>query len=201
LNNVFQTLVDAADRLSDDPKWRDLSQSIQRNIERGIRISRSLESSESPGALFDAILNHAIAFVEDARPGAGIQFKREVDRRLWLRRSWAWERVLINLFLNSARAMPRGGTIEVHAHRSAQDVHISVRDTGSGIPTEMLGELFHPHVSTKAAGGLGLHVVETIVRQDGGSVTARNRTDGPGAEFLIHLPVSNHETVRTGASS
>jgi signal transduction histidine kinase len=201
LNNVFQALVDAADRLSDDPKWRDLSQSIQRNLERGIRISRSLEGSESPGAHFEAILDRAITFVEDARPGSGIRFKRQIDSELWLQKSWAWERVLINLFLNSARAMPRGGMIEVDARRSPENVQISVRDTGSGIPAELLEKLFNPNVSTKAAGGIGLHVVDMIVRQNGGTVTARNRADGPGAEFLIHLPISNDETARTEPSS
>ncbi len=200
LNNVFQTLIDSADRLSEDPKWRDLSQSVMRNIERGIRISRSMEGSESPGAHFEAILDRAIAFVEDSRPSSGIQFKRRVDGELWLRRSWAWERVLINLFLNSARAMPRGGMIEVDANRSPENVRIAIRDTGSGIPPEMLGQLFLPNVSTKETGGLGLHVVETIVRQDGGSVTARNRADGPGAEFLIQLPSNDGTTGAVGSS-
>ena len=72
--------------------------------------------------------------------------------------NWAWERVLINLFLNSMRAMPRGGVIEVHASSSSQEIHILVRDSGSGIlPLEIVLErLFEPGVSTNSSHGLGL---------------------------------------------
>ena len=51
----------------------------------------------------------------------------------------------------------------------------------------MLEHLFLPHVSTGSS-GLGLHIVETIVKQDGGHVRAANRSDTNGAEFIITLP-------------
>jgi two-component system NtrC family sensor kinase len=193
LNNVFQTLVEAADRLSDDPQWNQLSQVIFRSVERGQRISLSLQSVESPGAPFESILDDAIAFVEDARPATRwplIRFERNVVGDIGLRRNWAWERVLINLFLNAAQAMPDGGTIEVEAQPSGSDFLIVVRDTGTGIAPQLLDQLFKPHISTKPHGGMGLHVVETIIQQDGGTVQARNREDGPGAEFLITVPMA-----------
>jgi signal transduction histidine kinase len=191
LSSVFQTLVEIADRLSDDPQWTAQSQVILRSVERGRRISLSLQSVESPGASFDAILDDAIAFLEDTRPPQSpqIQLKRNVTGEIELRRNWAWERVLINLFLNSTCAMPEGGTIEVDARRSGPDFLIVVRDTGTGIAPPLLSKLFKPHMSTKSQGGLGLHVVETIVQEDGGNIQARNREDGPGAEFLIAVPV------------
>ncbi len=193
LNNIFQTLVDAADLLSEDPRWGPLSAAIFRSVERGRRVSLSLQAGHSPGAPFEAILENAIAFVEDsllAGRGPAIQFTCDVEPGIALAGNWAWERVLINLFLNSMRAMPQGGSIQVQARRSGSEdqVHIVVRDTGCGIPTELLGRLFEPRVSTKSGGGLGLHVVRTIVRQDGGTVSGANRTDGPGAEFRITVP-------------
>jgi C4-dicarboxylate-specific signal transduction histidine kinase len=54
----------------------------------------------------------------------------------------------------------------------------------------MLADLFRPHVSTKALGGLGLHIVETIVKQDEGEVRASNCADGSGAEFVISIPAA-----------
>jgi two-component sensor histidine kinase len=192
LNNVFQTLVELADRLSDDPQWIALSQVIFRSVERGRRIGLSFQNVESPGASFESILDDAIAFLEDTRPPhcPQIRFQRTVDGEIGLRRNWAWERVLINLFLNSACAMPEGGTIEVDARRSGSDFLIVVRDTGTGIAPQLLDKLFKPHMSTKSQGGLGLHVVETIVLEDGGTIQARNRENGPGAEFLISVPVA-----------
>jgi signal transduction histidine kinase len=193
LNNVFQTLVDAAVHLSEDPQRAQLAEAILRSVERGQRISLSLQSVESPGATLTSILNDAIAFVQDARlmtRGPKILFQTKIDDDVKLRRNWAWERVLINLFLNSARAMPEGGTIEVEAQCEGPNFLIVVRDSGSGIPAELLDHLFHPHTSTKPEGGLGLHVVETIVHQNGGTVQARNRVDNAGAEFLITVPMA-----------
>ncbi len=193
LNNVFQTLVDAADLLSDDPKWKPLSAAILRSVERGRHISLSLQTGSSPRVSFDAILAHAIAFVEDSRlagQGPQIQFACNIEPGIELGGNWAWERVLLNLFLNSMRAMPQGGEIQVAAQRHGGDIRIQVRDIGCGIAPDILERLFEPHMSTKSGGGLGLHVVETIVRQEGGTVRAANRTDGPGAEFTITIPAA-----------
>jgi len=84
-------------------------------------------------------------------------------------------------------AMPKGGTIQVCASSAGGPIKIVVRDEGSGIAPEMLEHLFLPHVST-GSGGLGLHIVETIVEQEGGYVRAANRSDRQGAEFTITLP-------------
>jgi signal transduction histidine kinase len=89
------------------------------------------------------------------------------------------------------RAMPTGGTIQVCARNAGGQIEIVVRDEGSGIAAAMLEHLFLPHVTTGSSGGssgLGLHIVETIVKHDGGYVRAANRTDALGAEFTITLP-------------
>ena len=104
-----------------------------------------------------------------------------------MRRNWAWERVLINLFSNAVRAMADGGKIRVRATRGAHEIEISVADEGPGIPEAILDQVFEPHVSTRGS-GLGLHIVRTIVRQDGGDVHASNRPGGRGAEFTITIP-------------
>jgi hypothetical protein len=111
LNNVFQTLVEAADLLSGDPRWVPLSAAILRSIERGKAITASMQAVEQPAAPFETILNNAIAFVEDSLisgRGPRIRFAYDIEPRLELRRTWAWERVLINLFSNSVHAMPLG---------------------------------------------------------------------------------------------
>jgi len=193
LNNVFQTLVEAADVLSGDPRWADLSAVILRSIERGKSITSSIQSVEETPAAFETILDNAISFVEDsmiAGRGPTIQFTRDIEAGIELRRNWAWERVLINLFSNAVRAMPKGGAIQIRARRHQGEVEIVVRDEGPGIALHILADIFKPHVSTYGS-GLGLHIVETIVRQDDGQVRAVNRPDGRGAEFTITIPVTS----------
>jgi signal transduction histidine kinase len=191
LNNVLQTLVDAADLLSADPRWTKLSAAILRSVERGKKIAASIEASSGAGTPFETILANAVEFVEDSRiagRGPEIAFVSDVEPGILLGGNWAWERVLINLFLNAMRAMPSGGTIHVRARRTAGDVEIVVSDEGSGIANEILEHLFQPHVSASRSSGLGLHIVETIVGRDGGQVRAANRDGGRGAEFTVTVP-------------
>ena len=190
LNNVFQTLVDAADLLASDARYAKLSAAILRSVERGKNIAAGLQAGNGTGTPFEQILANAIAFVEDsvaAGRGPEITFVCDVEPGIELGGHWAWERVLINLFLNAMRAMPGGGTIQVGARCTGGQVEIVVRDEGSGIAPALLEHLFLPHVTTGSS-GLGLHIVETIVKQNGGYVRAANRSDAQGAEFTITLP-------------
>lgn len=193
LNNVFQTLVDAADLLSEDPKWKAVSAAILRSVERGRHFTLSLEAKRGPQLPFQTILDNAVAFVHDARlvtRGPAIRFECSVGPSVEIPGNWAWERVLINLFLNAMHAMPQGGTIQVEARLRGAEIRIAVRDTGTGIRQEILERLFEPGVSTNGTSGLGLHVVKSIVEEYGGTVRAANRRDGPGAEFRITIPAA-----------
>jgi signal transduction histidine kinase len=190
LNNVFQTLMEAADLLSGDPHWAALSAAIVRSVDRGRNLTQTIHSVEESSAPFEDILGDSIAFVQDSLIGGRgphIEFECDIDRGIELRRNWAWERVLINLFSNAVRAMSGGGKIRVRATRGAREIRISVADEGPGIPPGILDQVFEPHVSTRGS-GLGLHIVRTIVREDGGEVRASNRPGGRGAEFTITIP-------------
>jgi signal transduction histidine kinase len=195
LNNVFQTLVDSADLLSEDPRWTRVSAAILRSVERGKKIAEGLRDSGSGSAPFEQILANAIAFVEDsqiASRGPAVRFDCDVEPGIELGGNYAWERVLINLFLNSMRAMPQGGAIVVRARRlDSLNIEIVVADEGGGIAEEVRDRLFQPHVSANQSAGLGLHIVETIVKEHGGAIRAANRSNGPGAEFTIRVPAVN----------
>jgi signal transduction histidine kinase len=119
-----------------------------------------------------------------------VRFARRFDSGHHLRGPASeWERVFMNLFLNAAQAMTGGGEIQVALERSADAVAITVMDEGPGISADILRHLFQPNVSSREEhSGLGLHIVDTIVRRQGGVVTAANRTDRPGAVFRISLP-------------
>src|SRR5262249_44759019 len=96
LNNVFQTLMEAADLLSDDPHWVPVSAAILRSIERGKEITASLESSGSPPAPLETVVENAMALMRDSMirgRGPAVQFTCEMEPGLVLPRAWAWERV------------------------------------------------------------------------------------------------------------
>ncbi|HLH39835.1 MAG TPA: sensor histidine kinase [Bryobacteraceae bacterium] len=189
LNNVFQTLVEAADLLSTDPRWAALSAAIVRSVERGKNLTASLQRTDPVSAPLETVLANAISFVQDSLIGGRgpkISFATEIDAGIELRRIWGWERVLINLFSNAVRAMPEGGTIRVGARRRETEIEIVVEDDGPGIAPEIMPYIFKPHVSTRGS-GLGLHIVDSIVRQEDGFVRALNRPEG-GARFIITIP-------------
>ena len=135
LNNVFQTLMDAADSLSGDPRWAHLSAAIFRSVERGREITQSMQAIDQPSATLESVLENARTLIEDSmisRTGPKIQFNCRIEPGLVLRHAWAWERVLINLFCNAVQAMPQGGTIFVDARRMHNEIQIVVADEEIG---------------------------------------------------------------------
>lgn len=193
LNNVFETIADAAELLAADPNYTFLAAALRRSVLRGRRIVEDFTVSALGPQDFAALLDSAIEFAGDlfqALQAPPVEFRRRLEPGIRVRGSFAaWERVLVNLFVNAAQAMKEGGTIEVSAREVDDAVEIAVADGGPGIPAEILPEIFKPHFSTKSPkAGLGLHIVQSIVTQNGGVVTAANRTDAPGAVFSIRVP-------------
>ncbi len=96
---------------------------------------------------------------------------------------------LSNLVTNAVQAMPEGGKLTVTVSQSQQNaVAIAVRDTGKGIPSNVLPRVFEPFFTTRASGaGLGLAVVRRIVEAHEGHVLAES--DGNrGTVFTVVLP-------------
>jgi signal transduction histidine kinase len=185
LNNVFQTIAESAELLGSDPKWQRLAHTLQRSADSGYRIVHSiLESNRSASALAPVIEN-AAQFCRDyleCANGPKIEFTDEIDPQFDLKGDAAgWERVLVNLFLNSAQA----GAKNIHIQARSNEIVVS--DDGPGISAELLPRIFLPRVSTKSIiSGLGLYVVQSIVEQNGGTVDAANGPNG-GAVFTMRV--------------
>jgi signal transduction histidine kinase len=105
-----------------------------------------------------------------------------------------------NLLANAVKFTPRGGAVHIEVSaRSASEVAVSVRDTGVGIPADMIPRLFQPfeqaeHSLERAAGGLGLglSVVKGLVELHGGRVTVISAGTDRGSEFTVILPREPH---------
>ena len=98
------------------------------------------------------------------------------------------KQALVNLIKNAMQAMTRGGTLTLETGQNTEEVWVSVADTGGGIPQHQVNHIFEPFYTTKEKGtGLGLMIVQRIVRQHGGHIELESRL-GQGATFRIWLP-------------
>ncbi len=100
-------------------------------------------------------------------------------------------RVLQNLLLNAADAMPRGGTVIVRTQRQDGAVALEVSDTGEGLTKEECERLFTPYYTTKLHGtGLGLAIVQSVVSDHGAKVSVESEP-GKGTTFRIIFKSQN----------
>jgi signal transduction histidine kinase/DNA-binding response OmpR family regulator len=115
--------------------------------------------------------------------------------------------VLTNLLNNAAKYTPDGGRIGVRVVREDGEVVFRVRDTGAGIPREMLHKVFDLFTQVdnsldRAQGGLGvgLTLVRSLVEMQGGSVEAHSEGPGCGSEFVVRLPLLQKSEIRSQKS-
>ena len=199
LNNVFETITEAAELLNSDRRWKPLAATLSRSVKRGKRLLGAIPDVSPNLAVIveDAIQSVTDYCVATRKPRMRFLRKIPADVRL-PGSSKDWERVFANLFLNAAEIMQRPGRIEIETGTAENGLSITVSDDGPGIPAEILPRLFRAKVSTKTVStktdttvhsGLGLHIVASIVKKYAGRVSAANRERGSGAVFTIFVPV------------
>jgi two-component system CheB/CheR fusion protein len=105
------------------------------------------------------------------------------------------ERVILNLLANSIKFTKPGGSMTVNMYDKGENIIISIKDTGIGIPSDKLDIIFDRFrqvdrsLTRKQEGsGIGLSIVKSLVEKHGGSVYATSEY-GVGSEFIISLPV------------
>ncbi|HZY89970.1 MAG TPA: ATP-binding protein [Gemmataceae bacterium] len=109
------------------------------------------------------------------------------------------EQVVTNLLTNAAKYTERGGRVWVTAGREGAEAVLRVRDTGVGIPPEMLERIFDmftqvDHSAARASRwglGVGLALVRNLVALHGGTGQALSAGTGQGSEFVVRLPVAD----------
>jgi two-component system NtrC family sensor kinase len=101
--------------------------------------------------------------------------------------------VFLNLLVNAAQAIHEHGIITLRTRRVADEVAISVQDTGCGMTPEIKKNIFDPFFTTKPVGkgtGLGLSVTYGIVEKHGGRIEVDSNL-GMGTTFTVYLPIRN----------
>jgi signal transduction histidine kinase len=103
--------------------------------------------------------------------------------------------VFMNLLMNAGHAIETEGTIWIKTWADEDNVWVSIKDSGAGIPREIQSKIFEPFFTTKQVGkgtGLGLSLTFDIIEKHGGTIEVHSEP-GQGAEFRVCLP-------RTGVS-
>ena len=175
--------------------------------------AQEVSEARSEVERLDAIINQ---FLHALRPGKpvfetldlkslvldSLNFMRQeiTDRKIQLEFYWGenvpqikgdanqLKQAFYNLARNAMQAMPAGGSLTVRCSADDNFVMLSVSDSGCGIKPENMQKIFKPFFTTKNAGtGLGLMIVERIVREHGGALAVDSR-ENVGTTFTISLP-------------
>ena len=193
-------LVQSGQETADDPNQSSLSTEDLRVIETEIRRMESslrtfLDFTRPPRlerrpTVVLTMLREVLGLVRGraAQQNVQVQLEIEDEQIVVLADAEQLRQVVVNLVLNSLDALPRGGTIVISVVNRAGYVEISVHDSGMGISSDMLPNLFQPFSSNKETGlGLGLVISKRIIEDHGDSISAENSANG-GAVFSLRLP-------------
>ena len=216
-NNLLMVITGSLNALKkmvgDDPKALRAVQAIDTASQRGAALTSQLLSfarrqSVNPQTIDVRDSIFSVRDVLDTGLGSAIELQIEADDRIWpitVDRA-EFETALVNLVINARDAMPKGGKVTVQARNVFVDdgvakgdfVAIKVRDTGTGIPDDVVAKIFDPFFTTKPIGkgtGLGLSQVHGFVHQAGGTIAVDSEL-GKGTSFTVCLPRSTVALTR-----
>lgn len=217
LNNMLSPIVMAAGLLESAPLDESAARmvsAIQTSAARGTALVRQILSfargrSGAPVVLqIQHVVRDIIQLAQETFPRAvKIELRLAESLPTVLGDATQLHQVLLNLCVNARDAMPNGGLLTVEASPvflqqhttrlldapvSGSFLRLTVSDTGSGIPAEIMDRIFEPFFTTKGpehGTGLGLSTVAGIVRNHGGFVDVSSQP-GVGTSFHVYLPAT-----------
>lgn len=196
---VIRLLVESLslDIPESDPRMHDIKV-VTDNIDNlGEIVGRVLDFGKSQSQIFGRWNTHDL--VNDCIRLVGFKLRRSQIKVSFLESDHAVvncnkgqiQQVFLNLFINAEEAMPHGGEIRIHSHRSADGhlIYFDVSDNGSGIPESIRDVIFDSFLSGKSNGsGLGLAIVKRILRDHRGNIEILE-SSASGTTFRFWLPV------------
>lgn len=129
-----------------------------------------------------------------------VVFDTEIEEKITAFDAEKIERIMLNLLSNSIKFIKHGGNIYVTIYNRKEHILISVKDTGVGIPQDMLEKIFNTFTQVDASfrrhaegSGIGLSLVKSLVKMHEGEITVRSKL-GIGSEFIVKLPIKLMES-------
>ncbi|MCX7147932.1 MAG: ATP-binding protein [Rhodocyclales bacterium] len=194
---AIKTSVQALARRESDPKRTQLLAEMEGEIDRLARVVSDLVDfgrprHPAPGAVSVRELARRIsAIIEPEALVRGVHFSCQGNPDLEV---WAdpdhLQQIVLNLALNAVQATPAKGAVILRATSENGQVAIEVRDTGCGIPAELLGRVSDPFFTTKTKGvGLGLSISRQLCELNGGQIGI-DSAPGHGTVVRVLLPIA-----------
>jgi nitrogen-specific signal transduction histidine kinase/CheY-like chemotaxis protein len=204
--------IDLARNVSKDGQAKEYLETTLATMNRAKALTLQLLTFAKGGSPVQKI-TPLVPFLQDtaqfALSGSNISSKFHLDDNLWscnIDKNQIGQ-VIDNLVINAQQAMPGGGTIEISARNQTLGekerpslpkgdyVKVSVKDSGIGIPKEILPGIFDPFFTTKTKGhGLGLATCYSIVKRHGGCIDVESEP-GKGSTFHVYLPATQETVV------
>ena len=189
------------EELAEMPRKQDFElalSKIEKGIKRAKRITLQLlgfvrkDDSVPAEVNLRELLEEAAQLVNREMVNKDIEIVQEIDDSASIIWSDPYQlrQVFINLLTNAIHATGSGGKIAITLKRVGEEVALTLKDTGQGIPKENLERVFEPFFSTKSPGqgtGLGLFVTRSIIEKLGGAIEVESQL-GHGTSFQIKLP-------------
>ena len=144
----------------------------------------------------DAVVSHVLPLLELQAAAKGLSLERETcpTQVVGYADQTKTEQIVLNLLSNAVKFTPPGGRVTVGCGTAGDRVHVSVRDTGPGIPADKQDAIFEPFMqlgrnltSLHEGTGLGLAISRDLARAMGGDVTVESEVD-VGSTFTLVLP-------------
>jgi PAS domain S-box-containing protein len=217
LNNILAAVLTIAQLLqlklpnADEPSKR-LLKMQETNVKRGAALIKQMLSFAriTEGKRTAVQVTHLLLEIRQIANQTfpkSIDVYTDIEPDLWAVCADATQlhQVLMNLCVNARDAMPDGGTLKISAENFLIDenytrmnleaqvgpyIVITVSDTGTGIPPELLDRIFEPFFTTKELGkgtGIGLSTVNGIIKNHGGFINVYSQV-GRGTQFKVYLP-------------
>jgi signal transduction histidine kinase len=151
--------------------------------------------------IVEVIENITLSIVEYSRlKNINLTFDTEIEEKITCCDSEKLERIMLNLLSNAIKFTNPGGNIYINIYDGNDYILISVKDTGIGIPENMLEKIFETFTQVDSSirrntegSGIGLSLVKSLVEMQGGEISVKSQL-GIGSEFIIKLPTKHMES-------
>ncbi|MGR3317050.1 MAG: ATP-binding protein [Candidatus Anammoxibacter sp.] len=178
--DMIEKSIDGADRMK----------KIVMDMKTFSRVDRADVEDANINEAIDATLGIMVHEYKDR-----IEIKKEYDEQLPTFKCFISKlnQVFLNILANACQAIDGKGVISVRTHRDGDNIVIDIKDSGSGMPDDVMAKIFDPFFTTKPVGqgtGMGLSICHDIIQQHNGELSVESKI-GEGTTFTITIPMTS----------